>query len=138
MPWVLILLMTIQSFSPGNADAFADKMEEYYGFNLRWEKRYIGTWMGATVYGNNGCTDRVYLSDQFYGELGDDDLWKGILAHEWAHVSQGSQCANNEHDADLIALEMLWNAKEFSAYFRYAKFLQEQWGWEPEECYARR
>lgn len=138
MSWVLILLMTIQSFSPGNADAFAEKMEEYYGFELRWEKRDLGTWMGATLYDGGRCTNTVYLSDQFYGQLGMDDLWKGILAHEWAHVSQGSLCSGNEHNADSIALEKLWDAKEFSAYFRYARFLQERWGWTAEECYARR
>lgn len=138
MPWVLILLMTIQSFSPGNADAFAEKMEDYYGFGLRWEQRDLGKWMGATLSVGGVCTSRVYLSTRFNGELGDDDLWKGILAHEWAHVSQGSECVNSEHGADLLALEKLWDAKEFSAYFRYARFLQERWGWTVEECYARR
>lgn len=136
MSYLMVLLLLMQSFSPARADAFADKMEEYYGFDLRWERRYIGTWMAATVYRGGVCTDRVYLSDQFYGELGNDDLWKGVLAHEWAHVSQRGECANNEHSADLIALDKLWEAGEISAYFRYSVFLQERWGWTQEEVYG--
>jgi len=133
---ILTLLLSIQSFSPANADAFAEKMSAHYGYSLRYEVRNIGTWLGATVATNNVCTTQVYLSDQFLGELGNDDLWKGVLAHEWAHTLQGSKCVNNEYNAEKMALQKLREARELSAYIRYAIFLQEKWGWTEEECYG--
>jgi hypothetical protein len=120
------------------ADAFALKMSEHYGYNLRYEIRDLGTWYGATVFSDGACTTQVYLSDQFTGELGRDDLWKGVLAHEWAHTIQGSECADNEHAAQEIALQKLWEAGELSAFFRWSRFLQERWGWTEEEVYAER
>ena len=124
---VLLLLFLMNSFSIDNANEFADKMAPYYDYNLRYEMHDIGTWYAATVY-NGKCTSQVYLSPQFYGVLGEDDLWKGVLAHEWAHVGQET-CANNERNADVTALNKLLEAGELSAYFRYMSFLKERWGW---------
>jgi hypothetical protein len=132
--WIILWALT-QSFSTANADVFARKMSVHYGYNLRYEIRDIGTWYGATVYGSGACTTQVIIDDQFLGDMGEDDLWKGVLAHEWAHTIQGSKCANNEYGAQVIALDMLLRAGEFPAYFRWARFLQEKWGWTPEETF---
>ena len=134
MNWILVLCLLL-SFSDKSADDFADKMEDYYGIELQWEIRDLGSWYGATLSIGGSCVNTVYLSDQFYGELGNDDLWKGVLAHEWAHVLQGSKCNNAERLADRVALDMLLKAKEFHAYATYALFLQDRWNWTPEETY---
>lgn len=137
--WIVILWAIAQSFSVARADAFTEKMSEYYGIPLRYELHYFGNdWLGATVYNTQAgrCSSQVYLSVDFRDTaLGDDDLWKGVLAHEWAHVYQGDRCADNEHEADEIALRMLLEAGEVSAYFRWARFLQERWGWTVQEVY---
>lgn len=133
MRYLVALLLLMQSFSLNNLSAFSEKMSYYYGYELRYEVKDIGSWLGGTVYSNGGCTTEVYLSKQFFGQLGNDDLWKGVLAHEWAHTLQGSECANNEYGADIIALQKLWEARELSAFFRYGKFLQEQWDWTQED-----
>lgn len=124
----LIFLMIISSFSIFRADAFANKMSEYYGRDLSYQMHYFDTgWWGATVWEPGGCTNTVYLSDQFYGDLGNDELWKGVLAHEWAHVIQGANCVNNEVNANKIALQMLIDADEWKAWNRWCEFL----GWNP-------
>lgn len=129
----------MQGFSPTNADAFANKMSKHYGIPLRYELHYFGNkWMGATVYntGTGSCSSQVYLSTRFRDTaLGDDDLWKGVLAHEWAHVLQGNGCKNNEREADAIALRKLLEAGELSAFIRYSIFLQERWKWTIQEVY---
>jgi hypothetical protein len=133
MTLVIILIIIIQNFSPENADAFAEKMSEYYGYDLTYEVRDIGDWMGATLWSGEACTTTVFLDDQFLWQYG--DLWKGVLAHEWAHTLQGSKCENNERAADRIALDKLLDAKEFHAYATYTLFLRDKWGWSMEEAY---
>ena len=118
------------SFSVEEADRFTEKMSLYYRRELSYEMHYFpNKWWGATVYDQNSgrCTDKVYLSDQFYGSLGDDELWKGVLAHEWAHVLQGENCANNEQQADVWALVMLAHAHEMEAFQRYLDFARKGW-----------
>ena len=137
--WIFIMLMFVQQFSPTAADAYAKKMSEYYGYPVRYEVRDIGTWMAATLSQEGICTTRVFLDDQFLSR--DDDLWKGILAHEWAHTLQGSKCGYtrnqaNEDEADRVALDALLQMGEISAYFRYSIFLQERWGWTKERIYG--
>lgn len=120
----IIFLMLVSSFSISGADIFAEKMSEYYGQDLSYQMYYFDTgWWGATVWEPGGCTDTVYLSDQFYGDLGNDELWKGVLAHEWAHVIQGANCVNNEVNANKIALQKLADANEWEAYSRWCEFL---------------
>ena len=55
----------------------------------------------------------------------EDELWKGVLAHEWAHVIQGANCVNNEVNANKIALQMLIDADEWRAKFRWCKYVTE-------------
>lgn len=77
------------------------------------------TYWGATVWSGR-CTNQVYLSDRFadpghpfYATA----MWKYVLAHEWAHVAQGSQCWENEAEAQLIALSVLADAGEMDAVY---------------------
>jgi hypothetical protein len=140
MSYIVILFLLASGFSVPNADAYAEKMSEYYGYPVRYEVRDIGEWMAATLSSDGRCTTRVFLDDQFLAR--DDDLWKGVLAHEWAHTLQGSKCGltrnqANEDEADRVALDALWQMNEISAYFRYSIFLQERWNWTPEMVYGR-
>ena len=128
----LLILLFFSSFSVSNADLFAKKMSHYYEFELLYQLYYFENgWWGATVREPGGCTDTVYLSDQFYGELGEGPLWKGVLAHEWAHVSQGARCVGNEDEADWIALRMLAKANEWPAVFRWIEYLEDVKKWDP-------
>jgi hypothetical protein len=123
------------SFSLVRADAFAEKMSHYYGKDLSYQMYYFSTgWWGATVWEPGGCTDTVYLSDQFYGDLGEDELWKGVLAHEWAHVLQGSTCVNNERNANKIAVQKLKDANEWRAVFLWCEYITEVERMDIEEC----
>ena len=136
--FILIILMLGQPFNRQDANVFAEKMSAYYEISTVVEMHYFDNeWWGATVY-QNGCTSRVYLSDQFEGELGKDALWKGVLAHEWVHVLQGKNCVNNEINADKIAMQKMWEAREIAAWLRYSIFLQEVRGWSIEQIYATR
>lgn len=122
----IITTIILSFFSIARADAFAEKMSHYYGRDLSYQMYYFPQgWWGATVWVPGGCTDTVYLSDQFYGSLGNDELWKGVLAHEWAHVIQGANCVNNERNANEIALQKLSEAGEQEAFQRWCKYL----GW---------
>jgi hypothetical protein len=128
----LLISAVILFFSLGDATEFAEKMSPYYGQDVSFTMHHFENgWWGGTVYDlNKGtCTNEVLLSDQLFGDLGDDDLWKGILAHEWAHVLQGKNCRDNEHQADVWALSMLAQAHEMDAFDRYLRFLREVRGW---------
>jgi hypothetical protein len=105
-------------------------MSAYYGFPTSYEIYHFNSrWWAGTVWENGGCINRVYLSDQFEGELGEGVLWKGVLAHEWAHVLQGKNCVNNEWNADKIAMQKMWEAGEIEAWFRWGIYLQVAKGW---------
>ena len=130
MIWILltslIVFMATDPFTIENADAFAVKMEEYYGIHTQYEMRYLNNdwWSGTLAVGNPFiCTDTVYLSTRWYGEQ--SPIWKYTLAHEWAHVLQGKDCVNNEKNADLIALTKLAEAGEFKAFIAGANWLME-------------
>jgi hypothetical protein len=107
---------------------FVDTMTPYYGFEVNYSYKDLGyyngePWWGATVWVPGGCINQVYLDDQF--ENDETQLWKGVLAHEWAHVAQGPDCVDNERGADQMALENLWKAKEVGAWTTWSQFLME-------------
>jgi hypothetical protein len=72
------------------------------------------TYWGATVWSER-CTNEVYLSQRFADPVHpfyNSPMWKYVLAHEWAHVAQGSACWDNEGEAQLIAMSVLADAGE--------------------------
>lgn len=107
-------------------DDFALKMEPYYaeaGIPTDTSNTSLGdlptTYWGATVW-QQRCTNRVFLNDRFANEghpFYNTPMWKYVLAHEWAHVSQGIKCWDNEVEAQLIALALLAEADEWDAVF---------------------
>lgn len=105
---------------------FANKMEPYYaqaGIPTDTSNTSLGelpaTYWGATLW-QNRCTNRVFLNKQFASgghPFYNTPMWKYILAHEWAHVSQGKQCWDNELEARLVALALLAEAGEWGAVY---------------------
>jgi hypothetical protein len=127
------ILLFINTFfvadAPLNDKAMADfaaKMEPYYaqaGIPTDTSNTSLSelptTYWGATLW-QQRCTNRVYLNEKFADEshpFYNTPMWKYILAHEWAHVSQGKHCWDNEIEAQLIALELLAEAGEWGAVF---------------------
>jgi hypothetical protein len=77
------------------------------------------TYWGATVWSGR-CTNQVFLSERFTDPnhpFFNTPMWKYVLAHEWAHVAQGAECADNEAEAQLIALAVLTDAGELDAVY---------------------
>lgn len=123
----ILLLLLLISFTDG-ADKFAEKMSPYYGRQLGYEMYYFKNgWWGATVWENGSCTDTVYLSTRFYNET--SDIWKFVLAHEWAHVYMGRYC-KDEAGAHMIGFQKLIEAKEWSAVRAGVNHMVERHGWD--------
>jgi hypothetical protein len=121
---ILLLSITILApFSIDEADAFADKMQPYFGIPTNWQFKDLGSWWSATLAVGDPlvCTTTVYLSPRWKTEK--TALWKYTLAHEWAHVLQGSKCVNNERNANIIALTKLAEAKEWGAFLMGVNWL---------------
>ena len=83
------------------------------------------TYWGATVWSGR-CTNQVYLSERFADPLHpfyNTPMWKYVLAHEWAHVSQGAACWDNEGEAQLIAMAILADAGEIDALYSVLEWM---------------
>jgi hypothetical protein len=126
---LLFINMIFVAEAPLNNQAMADfaiQMEPYYaqaGIPTDTSNTSLGelprTYWGATVW-QQRCTNRVYLNERFANEghpFYNTPMWKYVLAHEWAHVSQGKECWDNELEARLIALALLAEAGEWEAVF---------------------
>jgi hypothetical protein len=131
MEKLLLILLYLNGLVVGEApltaramDEFAQKMEPYYAEaglpshtgNAALSDLPAAYW-GATVW-VDGCTSQVLLSDRFTSKkhpFYDSQMWKYVLAHEWAHVAQGKLCWENETEAQLIALSVLADAGEWGA-----------------------
>ena len=120
---LLLSSSIIDPFTPESADAFAEKMQPYFGVNTNWSFLDIGSWWSATLAQGDPlvCTSTVYISPRWKTEQ--TALWKYTLAHEWAHVLQGSKCVNNERNANVIALTKLAEAGEWGAFLMGANWL---------------
>jgi hypothetical protein len=126
---LLLINMFFVAEAPLNNQTMADfatKMEPYYaqaGIPTDTSNTSFGelptTYWGATLW-QNRCTNRVFLNKQFASEghpFYNTPMWKYVLAHEWAHVSQGKKCWDNELEARLIALALLAEADEWGAVY---------------------
>jgi len=81
---------------------YTEKMAKYYGHELSYSLRELkGDWLGATLWTSGGCTWTNYLDRREW----EDDLWKGVLAHEWAHSFLGKNCISN-HPAETTKRDL--------------------------------
>lgn len=126
---LLLINMFFVAEAPLNNQTMADfaaKMEPYYvraGIPTDTGNTSLGelprSYWGATLW-ENRCTNRVFLNKQLVSEghpFYNTPMWKYVLAHEWAHVSQGKKCWDNELEARLIALALLAEADEWGAVY---------------------
>lgn len=108
-------------YSPEALSIFQDRMAPVYAglgiptdtSNVRLQQLPYNVYGGTLADYGTVCTNAVKLGYKTVDR--GDALWKYVLAHEWAHVAQGSYCANNEVEATIMAFTVLAEAGEWNA-----------------------
>ena len=122
---MIIVLALLLGYTSETGQDYTEKMAKYYGHELSYSLRELkGDWLGATLWTSGGCTWTNYLDRREW----EDDLWKGVLAHEWAHSFLGKNCID-EDEANKIALVVMARAEEYHAFCTWMHFLKHEKGW---------
>lgn len=108
-------------YSPEKLQAYQDKMAPIYAdlgipadtSNVQLQRLPYNIYGGTMANWGTDCTNAVKIGYKTVDR--GDVLWKYILAHEWAHVAQGPNCANNEDEATIMALAVLAEGGEYNA-----------------------
>ena len=128
----LMLGFMFDPFSEEAADAFTLKMSDHFQTKTSYQMRHLDNdWWSATLASGNVCTSTVYLSTRWEGST--SPLWKYALVHEWVHVSQGANCANNERATRLETMSILAEAEEWGAFIAAANHFIKNKFWTMED-----